>query len=68
METTLAILMVLGIYIGVPVVVGLAIVGVLSVWGGARVRRAGRVLVEQAAGVHGEAVEEQTTKEHVTIA
>ena len=41
METTLAILMVLGIFVGIPVVIGLAIAGVYAL-GGRRVVRAER--------------------------
>ena len=41
METTLAVLMVLGIFVGIPAVIGLAIAGVYAL-GGRRVVRAER--------------------------
>ena len=68
METTLAILMVLGIYIGVPVMIGLAIAGVLGIRGEVRLYRARQAMVEHVAEVHGRAVKGQPTKEHVTVA
>ena len=65
METALAILMVLGIYIGVPAAIGLGIVGVLTLTG-RRARRAQRAkLLAEAEALAGEPTtvqEEATTK------
>ncbi len=70
METALAILMVLGIFVGIPVLVGLAIVGVF-IWSGRRVRRAERAkaleaaaeaLGEKPAEARGEAVAKEEAK------
>jgi len=70
METTLAILMVLGIYLGIPAVIGFAIVGVY-LFIDQRVRRTKRARamaeaqLEQPAEVPGKAVIEETTEEPV---
>jgi len=72
METTLAILMVLGIYLGIPAVIGLAIAGVF-LFSDRRVRRSKRARalaeaqLEQPAEVPGEAVVEETTKEPTSV-
>ncbi len=50
METTLAILMVLGIFVGIPAIIGLAIVG-LYTRGDRRVRRAERAKAMEVAEV-----------------
>ena len=68
METTVAILMVLGIYLGIPAIIGFAIAGVY-LFVDRRVRRTKRVgalaeaQLEQPAEVPGEAVVEETTEE-----
>ena len=41
METSLAILMVLGIYVGIPLAIGFAVAGVI-IWGNRRATRARR--------------------------
>ena len=74
METTLAILMVLGIYLGIPAVIGLAIAGVF-LFSDRRVRRSkrARALAEaeaqlkQPGEVPSEAVVEETTKEPTSV-
>ena len=63
METTLAILMVLGIFVGIPVVIGFAIAGGY-VWNDYRVRRTGHA---KAVG-EAEDVVKEPTKEHVLAA
>ncbi len=76
METTLAILMVLGIFVGVPALVGLIIVGVV-IWSDRLPRRAERAkameaavegLGDELAETHGEAVAKEPTKEHIQVA
>jgi len=75
METTLAILMVLGIYIGIPAVIGFAIAGVF-LFSDRRVRRDERVRamaeaeaqLERPAEVPGEAVAGETTKKPTAVA
>ena len=57
METTLAILMVLGIFIGIPAVIGFAIAGVY-ILSDRRVRRAERT----------KAVAKELTRAHVPVA
>ena len=75
METALAILMVLGIYIGIPAVVGLAVVGVLMLSGRRtrRAERAGLVAGAEAAateytGARGAATAKGKTRVPVTKA
>jgi len=76
METTLAILMVLGIFVGIPALIGFAIAGTYML-SDRRVRRAQpakaveaatEALREQAAEVHSETVAKEATKEHVLVA
>ncbi len=55
METTLAILMVLGIFVGIPALIGFAIAGTY-ILGDRRVRRAEHAKAKEA------------TKEHVLVA
>ena len=64
METTLAILMVLGIYVGIPAIVGFAIAGVY-LFVARRVRQAkhAEATVEAQLEQPGEAVPEEMTKE-----
>jgi len=76
METTLAILMVLGIFLGIPAVIGAAIAGVFYL-SGRRALRAERAralgeavteaLREQPAEVGGEAVAKEATEERVSV-
>ena len=75
MGTTLAILMVLGIFVGVPALIGFAIAG-MYILSDRRVRRAERVkaleeaagiLVEQPAEVQGEAAVEEPANEGVPV-
>jgi flagellar biosynthesis component FlhA len=61
METTLAILMALGIYVGIPVVIGLAIGGVF-VMADRRVRRTQKAAVNEA-----KAAIEKPEKEHALV-
>lgn len=63
METTLAILMVLGIFVGIPAIIGLAIAGTY-IRGDRRVRRAERAKAMEEA----EALVEKPAKEHVLVA
>ena len=63
METTLAILMILGIFVGIPAVIGFAIAGGY-IWNDRRVRRTGR---NKAVG-EAEGVVKKPTKEHVLAA
>ena len=77
METVLAILMVLGIFVGIPALIGFAIAGTYVLID-RRVRRAERAkaveemvaeaLHEKPAEAHGEAVAKEATKEHVLVA
>lgn len=76
METALAILMVLGIFVGIPAVIGFTIAG-MYILGDRRVRRAGRVkaleeavetLREWPAEAPGEAVAKVAAEEHVPVA
>jgi len=64
METALAILMVLGIFVGVPALIGLIIVGVV-IRSDRLPRRAERAKAMEAAA---EAVAKEPTKEHVKVA
>ncbi len=70
METALAILMVLGIFVGIPVLIGLGIVGVV-IWSDRLPRRAERAkameaaaeaLREEPAEANGEAVAKEEVK------
>jgi len=63
METTLAILMVLGIFVGIPAVIGFAIAGIYML-GDRRVRRAKRA----KALAEAEAVAKEPARESVTVA
>jgi hypothetical protein len=65
METTLAILMVLGIYIGIPTVIGLVIAG-MFLFSDRRVRRAERARAVAEAQL-GQPTEE-ATREPTTVA
>ena len=57
METTLAILMVLGIFVGIPAAIGFAIAGVYVLGTRRRaVRGDGKALGEQPAEIGGEAL------------
>jgi len=77
METTLAILMVLGIFVGVPALIGFSIAGVY-ILSDRRVRRAehakalekaaAEALREQAAEPHVEAVTKEPAREQVKVA
>ena len=73
METALAILLVLGIYIGIPAAIGFTIVGVVML-SGRRARRVERAklvaeaLAGQCTEVHDKAAEEEETKVHITTA
>ncbi len=58
METALAILMVLGVFVGIPAIIGLAIAG-LYIRGGRRVRRAERA---KALGAAAEALQMESAK------
>ena len=68
METTLAILMVLGIFIGIPAVIGFAVAGVY-ILSDRRVRRAERakVLGEAAAKETAREVAEEPTEEPTVV-
>ena len=75
METALAILLALGIYIGIPAAIGFTIVGVVMLSGhqARRVERARLVaeaeaLAGQHTEVHDEAADEEETKVHITTA
>ena len=76
METTLAILMVLGIFVGIPAVIGFAIAGVyLSADRRARraeqakaVETAAEALRQEAAETHGQAVAKKRTRKRVGVA
>lgn len=59
METTLAILMVLGIFVGIPALIGFTIAGAY-IWKDGRVRRAKYVKAIEKA--------EAITKEHTLVA
>ena len=62
METTLAILMVLGIFVGIPALIGFAIAGTYLL-------RDQRVCqVETVPQAHAEAVAKEVTKKHVAVA
>jgi flagellar biosynthesis component FlhA len=63
METTLAILMVLGIFVGIPAAIGLAIAGAY-VLHDSRVHRAERARAVEAA----EAMVKETTETNVKVA
>lgn len=63
MELTLAILMVLGIFVGVPAVIGFAIAGIYFM-GDRRVRRMKRAKAIEEA----EAVAKNNAKEHAPVA
>ena len=76
METTLAILMVLGIFVGIPALIGFAIAGTY-ILSDRRVRRAERAkaveavakaLHKQPAEAQGEAVAKEQVKELVQVA
>ena len=77
METTLAILMVLGIFVGIPALIGFAIAGTYML-SDRRVRRAQRAkaveemvaeaLTEQPAEAQGQAVAKEPVKEPVQVA
>lgn len=77
METALAILMVLGIFVGIPALIGFAIAGVY-ILSDRRVRRAERAkaveemvaeaLYEKPAEAHVEAVAKEATREPVRVA
>lgn len=69
METALAILMVLGIFAGIPAVIGFAIAGVY-ILSDRRIRRAERAktveaVAEALRGQPAEAVGKEASKEHV---
>ena len=77
METALAILMVLGIFVGIPALVGFGIAG-MYIRSDRRVRRAERAkaveevvaeaLHEEPAEAHVEAIAKRTTKKRVKVA
>ena len=75
METALAILMVLGIFVGIPALIGFAIAGVY-IQSDRRVHRAERAEAlekavaeaEQAAEVQGEAVAKEPVKKPAQVA
>ncbi len=69
METTLAILMVLGIFVGIPAIIGLAIAG-LYIRSDRRVRRAERAkaMEEAVAEALTKQAAEKVTKAHVRVA
>jgi hypothetical protein len=60
METTLAVLVILGIFVGIPAVVGLAIAG-MYIMSDRRVRRANRVKALETAT---EALPQETADVH----
>ena len=68
METALAILMVLGIYIGIPALVGLVVVGVLMLSGRRtrRAKRAGLVAGAEAAATEYTGAQEVATAKDKT--
>lgn len=75
METALAILLALGIYIGIPAAIGFTIIGMVMISGrrAQRVERAKLVaeaeaLAGQCNEVHDEAADEEETKVHITTA
>jgi flagellar biosynthesis component FlhA len=76
METVLAILMVLGIFVGIPALIGFAIAGTYVLID-RRVRRvepakalkaAAEAVHEQPAEAQGKAVAKEATREHVLVA